>query len=839
MSKFAGYFSDSNFSGVVAGGEGYLADKEEMLELLKEYNDNATKKTKEFNTNYEQKLNSFNENAVQKTNEFNANSAKKLAEYNENSAKKIIEFDAHAESIEKELDWLKNIQDTAKASGENVYFDNAKNYPLMSLKGEGKSEQYTTIGKQLYNINSIHNKPDSVSVDKDGWITATYDNSTGTSTKYLNIITNNLNIKTSTEYAIISQIKSVSGNGLLYTNSYFSNESIISGQFQSSSSYKFNSLAKDTTKVSVRKSLDSFENIEDSGLRTLVSFAAGESGSITFRISVIEDTTVTAENFVYEPYTGGQPSPNPDYPQEIETIQAYNLLNIVDTENVINGINVSIKNQQITLNGTGTQGKYPWIIITKNNVYFRSTTPSADYIKEIYNSDGIITEGILKTSYLNISGDSTYEMTIDHFNSEGVNVNNYIKNGTKTNLVAVCFYLGNGHTYNNYTIGVQLTKGKTTKPYAPYGCIPYKGVGKNLIDLTKWNASTPVMLKTAGGSASDISSNAFTFTSNGTWSNLYLVFPENYFVENEDITFSAEFLETVSGRTSPVGFIISGSNTAMEANDYVEIARNYQNINYNTLKFISVTANVGVYKYIRIRVWCNSTNTSITSGESVVKVSKLMLEKGSKATAFELPHESTLPIDLQGNELASVGDISDKLLIDRKGNVAIEKNIWKMIIDGTENLYMNYGESLFNFAHKTKQKKPYSKNCISNYYLYDPRESSMNSMVDDTFGLQGNYKGVFFRDTRFADVESFKTHVASLYENGNPIEIYYELATPELISLGTIENPEIFEGANNIVVETNLGNMQVEVEYVEDTRKVFEERLNDLQTQILSIAGGE
>ena len=35
------------------------------------------------------------------------------------------------------------------------------------------------------------------------------------------------------------------------------------------------------------------------------------------RLSVIKDLTITSDNFVYEPYTGGIPSPNPEYPQEL------------------------------------------------------------------------------------------------------------------------------------------------------------------------------------------------------------------------------------------------------------------------------------------------------------------------------------------------------------------------------------------------------------------------------------------------------------------------------------------------------------------------------------------
>ena len=67
----------------------------------------------------------------------------------------------------------------------------------------------------------------------------------------------------------------------------------------------------------------------------------------------------------------------------------------------------------------------------------------------------------------------------------------------------------------------------------------------------------------------------------------------------------------------------------------------------------------------------------------------------------------------------------------------------------------------------------------------------------------------------------------------NNLTVYYELATPETISLGTISNPEIFKGVNNIIVETNLGNMNVEVEYVEDLQK----RIEKIEQAIISLGG--
>ena len=80
----------------------------------------------------------------------------------------------------------------------------------------------------------------------------------------------------------------------------------------------------------------------------------------------------------------------------------------------------------------------------------------------------------------------------------------------------------------------------------------------------------------------------------------------------------------------------------------------------------------------------------------------------------------------------------------------------------------------------------------------------------------------------YETAEEFKTWVTT-----HNIEIYYRLATPQLINLGKIENPEIFKGINNIEVSTNLGNMQIEVEYVEDLQK----RIEKVEQAIISLGG--
>lgn len=186
---------------------------------------------------------------------------------------------------------------------------------LQKLVLDGRSTQETTNGDQLYDVKDVFSFSSGVTTDNDDWITISCDNTSGTSTKYFDFKTKiSENVQLSTTYDLFVEIKSVSGNG---TINFVSNQTI--GQ---SATYSGNSLAN----LSVGTIKLTFTTKDDftgctNFLNSYATFSAGQSGSITFRISVLKANVKTLDNFVYEPFTGGQPSPSPDYPSEIESIE--------------------------------------------------------------------------------------------------------------------------------------------------------------------------------------------------------------------------------------------------------------------------------------------------------------------------------------------------------------------------------------------------------------------------------------------------------------------------------------------------------------------------------------
>ncbi len=225
-------------------------------------------------------------------------------------------------NIEYVLDMKKyynNILYNNTLSGNNIVFDNGLESSLGKLDMDGKSEQVTTTGSQLFDVSDNNFSPSSVTYDDEGWITINYTN-TSDSERYANVYTNiSEKLKPSTQYNVILEVKdftNAQGIGVVTVNQQ------NKGQFATSYTISSSEMVKGKKYSKICTTLDNFEGCATM-LRTFLTFTPSGvmSNTITFRISVIEDISVTTENFVYEPYTEKQPSPSPDYPQEITSIE--------------------------------------------------------------------------------------------------------------------------------------------------------------------------------------------------------------------------------------------------------------------------------------------------------------------------------------------------------------------------------------------------------------------------------------------------------------------------------------------------------------------------------------
>ena len=293
-----------------------------------------------------------------------------------------------------------------------IEIDDGDSQESATLTMFGNTYQNTYSGVNLYNYKNTTNVGTGVTADEDGWISMSYDNTSGSSNVFLNYFTDNLNLISSTQYAIFLEVKSVSGSGRLYVTS----KSGTVGQFENQVTAELSSLTSNTTSKYLGTTKSSYTG--NTGLRTFLRFEPEQSGSITFRISVLADTTTTTSNFVYEPYVGEMPSPNPDYPQNVETISGRNEIkitgkNLFDKDNIIEGKYINASGDLVN-DSNNFVGNY--IQVDNTDLYYISSktgnTKRIAYYdnKKIFISRQLISavSGILtipnNTKYIRISG---------------------------------------------------------------------------------------------------------------------------------------------------------------------------------------------------------------------------------------------------------------------------------------------------------------------------------------------------------------------------------------------------------------------------------------------------
>lgn len=269
--------------------------------LVSQITDNAES---EFNTYYDSKVEEFNTNATEKTTAYNDNAEDKLNEYNTNATNKINEYNTNAEAI------LKILPKTETEVLEEIDIDDAGESSFNKLSVFGNSRQASTEGYNLFDyLNNIRNTSgNNITVEKDdkmGYIIVN-----GTPNVNYAIIVSNLNITDLIEDKQTYTLKQENANNLsinyIYSQIIIENKETLQKQYIDTRTTFKQTFTVDKTTYNYYANIQT-GTIENTG--TLNNFKT--------RFMIYKGT----EEKSYEPYTGGKPSPNPDYPQEIESIK--------------------------------------------------------------------------------------------------------------------------------------------------------------------------------------------------------------------------------------------------------------------------------------------------------------------------------------------------------------------------------------------------------------------------------------------------------------------------------------------------------------------------------------
>lgn len=346
-----------------------------------------------------------------------------------NTDKTLTQSDKPADSaiVGKEIGSLKESLSNkitkfyASNQGE-THITDSDNGKIMDMMLYGKSEQFTTTGKNLFKIKDGTQTTRGVTVTvKDGVFALK-----GTATE--------------TGWAILD-IDSFVLDGTCILSSNITTNTRVS---VANKSYKL---------VLEQNKSNTLENAEVS--KVCFNITEGKTYDISNILIQIEKGSVATS---YEPYTGGIPSPNPDYPQEIKSV-------VNPTVKIVGKNLLNATLQTITLNGVTC-------INNGDGTYTLNGTPTVEtdfYIYGAFNTANRLPLDSQKTYIVKKSGNSKIQF---HVGEPGIYTTvASLEDGQIKNRETISFFICrilSGAILNNFTIYPQVEEGSASTDFQPY-----------------------------------------------------------------------------------------------------------------------------------------------------------------------------------------------------------------------------------------------------------------------------------------------------------------------------------------------------------------------------------
>lgn len=766
----------------------------------KSFNTNVTNKTTEFNDNSINKTSDFNKNVIEKTNEFNSNATTKTQQFDANANTQTRTFDDNA--LDKLNAYNQNTEGKIEAYNQNVEekteeFNQLANVERITALEQENIEQQHQIDN-LYrasDINTVTSENEEVHIDNAKPVDmyrGSFDGKTEQeTTEGYNLLKFPYPVDSRELNGVVFKYLSdggvnINGTATAISNFYLENYnlSLEEGSYTQILLSSDKKTLNNISGVRIQTRSDSisigFPMIMDLNNGTLekraddfyvrIQVSAGTTfNDVTVYPMLVKGAYEKTNYPSYEPYTGGIASPNPDYPQEIVNMKGYNLLDL---------------------------SKYP---INKSN----STLNGGSYIVE----DGILKiDGTNATAIMTIKSDSVSEEN-------------------KIILSKGTYYFGvnvNGK-YNNTGSNVQFTKGIVTLTddyYISQWYVTCKVSEKSDYNLiislnNKYNYAPPKSVAVRTQTKNIVKKWSNNSTTTKDQASIYVeaeLKPDTYYVMSfKDKSVGNNYYrnEHITNNYKIFSFTADGNRQTYYFKTLADLNKNSQNYvdgkGYIIFKNNDAQANAPQFGDVQIE--------EVTSFDDL-------------PSAYIPYQENHTFIDLQDNELCKVGDVADKLIIDYKGNCAIEKNIYKLFLN-TINWYLfntsgNYPLFATSIINNYKYSNDYA--IKSNAYIGIQGVSGSAGINKYNFKMafrvnqSDNVKSLYISDNRFNNAEDFNNYMIN-----SDIYIQYPLKTPEYITLPKVKPLQLLRGINYVTVESNLGSTEMEIEYVEDLHKYIDE----------------
>lgn len=663
---------------------------------------------------------------------------------------------------------------TATAEGEGgVTVEDAWTAPALDMEVAGRSEQVVTTGAQLLDYRKVQ--------------TTTIRGVTFT---------------VSTNGSIIVNGTASGANATLYLN----RTSVLgAGTYTVSGSPPNNTAG---VRLCVNKKIDGKESTGGVDAPNMGTFSVESEWIINSYIVVLDG--ITANNLVfrpmlnagdqplpYEPYTGGAPSPSPDYPQDIISTGTVStgaqLLDLPNGTDTIKGLNYTFNNGEIKVTGTPTiqYAVIYWVrlTLTPGDYYISGGNDSAGnmYAKVSIDKDGS-TKNYVNRSFSVIGDETAIALTI--------------QSGASTEPVS-------------YTFKPMLNAGDTALPWEPYtGGKPAPSVeypqtlevgvtGAQLFDIKN--------LKAASSGTWQVADNGKKITVIGTnaYSGVECSVPMDL-VRGKTITLSG----TIDRTNAKTPILQCSITSADGVTDYYVCAPKTT----VTLKDDD--------KSLRIYLYANNTPTSASSPQTAV-FGDVMLNYGDTPLPWE-PYKGyqSAPITLT-EPLRGIGDYRDRIMC-RDGVWGIERWITELIVNGSEDWTIYDNSSYISFYTRSA--------CLP--VPMNKREGLCKQLRVMTIGgnnlnsiwLGANNKVLYVIGNQFYDASledkglaNWKAHLAE-----SPLEIvtYLDESTWEPLPDATqqaLNALTTYAGTTHLTITAGGTPPTVTLDYVKDTHKALEQ----------------
>lgn len=405
-------------------------------------------------------------------------------------------------------------------------------------------------------------------------------------------------------------------------------------------------------------------------------------------------------------------------------------------------------------------------------------------------------------------------------------------------------FVASGTTVNIQNLGVQLEEGTTATEFEKYGAMPSTkfpsmpvvctGVQKIRQFGENWfNKNNISKINAVFGTSSIIA--------NSSAKSFYIkIEPDTYTISRKVI--GSRFVIGTTANIPKIGETIIERRTSSGSSVTLTTSKN---------------ANYLVVYYLY--------NSSENEQEIL---DSIQIVRGSKAKKYKSYIEEINTLDLKNTELCAIKDTNGNVVakdraVYRNGKWQWKKKIKKFALKGTENFgkssntanisyYLNSTEINnidINTIPNAQTNRDFVIEATCNYF----RPVSLNTLFSNTEGFTidiADAKRIELRlgfklDTEITTVALLKKWLAQKYAEGNPVTIYFILATPvyedctaeqSAILDKLYNNFTLQKGTNNIIVETDNGvGVNMQLDYMQD----LQTKLNLLEAMCVSNASQE